>query len=650
MKIAFITTFYRDAELRDITRLKNEIRLLHITNAKWYVTDNRNNDKGYAAGINHGIKKALADKADIFVICNLDISIKNISFEQLFSPQSHFDIWGFSHRQNGKTYYGGEIDKWRMSGGLVDQKPRKKFIERDFVSGSFIFIKRKVIEEISLWDESYFLYYEEVDYCYRAKRAGFRIGIDSGNSYEHFEISNSVNRRKDFYLFKSHIKFFMKNANAKQKIREFFRLPKTFLEGVAVLYSYILYSTFLIDFFSLNLSSLIIKLTSFVNFLFLVKYLTAPEYGIYTLVWAQVSILSPLADFGTTSYGVVYLPSEKKQTYQSLINFRVVISLVVFIATVLLSLVLFKGSVKMYGYILVTATVIFTNMFSGSYFILNAVKSKLYRSSRNSIIFNILLVGAIAVSLMIYKRLLAVFVIIFLFYNAYSAINFLLVKKELQGFRFKFNIQEWMSIFRKLYVFVLISFFASLYSRIDVFLLKMLKGESEVGIYAAGSKFLEALLFIAASYNVTSTPILSRLSKNAKLLKQKITKDIVFLSFIGFGLVIAILIFSPYILTYIFRKNYLLSIPVLKIVIFALPFILLNSIWINTLYVLKKSYLVIFVFLSQAVINIGLNLFFIPRYSYIASSYITVFSEVMNCVVLFILLRYVWKKNYENIN
>lgn len=640
MKIAFIIVLYHTSS-KEVARLTKEINDLKLKDKEIYFIDNTKTNHGYAEGVNEGIRRGLKAKADLFVIANPDISIFNLPrYLELLDASRYFDIWGFAMKQKGKMYYGGKIEPWRMSGGLIEKKPSTRFVKCDFVSGAFMIINRKVIESLGFLEEKYFMYYEDVDYCLRAKNAGFKVGIDSKILYEHFEnrvfapITSGFAHDRNELLDRARGIFFEKYSTIPQKIYE-------------IIYR-VLHSSFLFNFFSLNIASLIVKLTSFVNFLFLVRYLSAPEYGIYTLVWAQVSILAPLADFGTTSYGVVYLPTEKEKNYESLFNFRIFISFFIFLGTVFLSLLLFKGSTKMYGYILVTATVIFTNMFSGSYFILNALKGKLYRSSRNSIIFNIFLVAAITISLVIFKRLLAVFLTIFVFYNIYSFVNYLLIKKELPAFHFSFDFKRWKHIFKNLYVFVLISFFAGLYSRLDVFLLKMIKGDAEVGIYSAGSKFLEALLFMALSYNVTAAPILARLTKNTEMLRKKITKDVIFLSFIGFGTAIILSLFSPFFLTYILKKNYLLSIPVLRIVIFALPFILLNSVWLNTLYVLKKSYLAIFVFLSQTIVNLTLNLIFIPRYSYIASSYISVFSEIINCIVLIILVRYVWKKTYYN--
>ncbi len=631
MKTAFIIVLYQTPKT-EVERLEKEIANLGLKNSEIYFIDNTGTKKGYAEGVNEGIKKGLKDNIDLFVAMNPDISLVHLRGVPWLEGVKHFDILGFAIKQHGRMYYGGIIDPWRLTGGLNEEKPMDRFIEVDFVSGSLIIIKKEVIEKIGLFDESYFMYYEDVDYCFRARKNGFRVGIDRNTIYEHFENPVFAHDREQL-LDRAYKIFFKKYSTIHQKIYEIIHR--------------ILSSRFLINYFSLNLSSLIIKLTHFVNFLLLIRFLTAPEYGIYTLVWAQVTLLSPLADFGTTSYGVVHLPTEKEKTYRSLFSMRIFVSIIVFLATLLFSFLLFKGSSKIYIYILVTATVIFTNMFSGSYFILNAVRNTLYRPSRNSIIFNVVLVAAIAVSLFLTRRLLAVFLAILVVYNAYSLVNFFLIKKELKLFMFRFDWNGWLAILKKSYVFVLIGFFAGLYFKLDVFLLKLLKGETEVGIYAAGYKFFDSLLFLAASYNVTATPILARLSKNKDAFFKKAKKDFLFLSFIGFAIAMITSLFSPLLLPYFLKKTYALSIPILQIVIFALPLILINSVWINILYVLKKAPLVIFVFAFETIINFTLNWIFIPRYSYFASAYITVISEIINCFILVILVRYVWKKTFR---
>ena len=132
-------------------------------------------------------------------------------------------------------------------------------------------------------------------------------------------------------------------------------------------------------------------------------------------------------------------------------------------------------------------------------------------------------------------------------------------------------------------------------------------------------------------------------------LTKTMKKDILFLGSGGFAIAGFFYFLSPLILPIFFKANFQPSITVLRLVIFALPFILISSVFLNALYVMKKAYLVFLVFVAQSIINLILNLVFIPRFSFIASSYITVISEMINTLLL-VLIFFKIKKNYhENI-
>lgn len=47
--------------------------------------------------------------------------------------------------------------------------------EIDLCISHFMMIRRKVFEEIGTWDEDFFVFGEDVDFCYRAKEAGWKI-------------------------------------------------------------------------------------------------------------------------------------------------------------------------------------------------------------------------------------------------------------------------------------------------------------------------------------------------------------------------------------------------------------------------------------------------------------------------------------------
>ena len=47
--------------------------------------------------------------------------------------------------------------------------------EIDLCISHFMFVRRKVFEDIGTWDEDFFVYGEDVDFCYRTKEAGWKI-------------------------------------------------------------------------------------------------------------------------------------------------------------------------------------------------------------------------------------------------------------------------------------------------------------------------------------------------------------------------------------------------------------------------------------------------------------------------------------------
>lgn len=638
LKVAFITNIYKEEEKKEIGRLKDEIKKLGFENYEIFVNDGIADNRGYAYGVNQGIKRGLKDKADVFVIFNADISLTGLTKQLIVNGLTSYDVLGFAMEQDEKIYYGGEVDKKRLSGGLILVKPSKRYSNVDYVSGSLMFIKRTVIEKIGLWDENYFFYYDEVDYCCRAKKAGYKIGIDSQSVYEHFELSQ-YNPRKDYFLAKNRFKFFWKYSNFSQKLYEFIRSPKTLIELLPLATNMIKQSKFLTNFFSLNFSSLANKLFHFALFIFLVRTLPPEKYGIYVIVWAFIGFFTPLIDLGTTTYGLVYLPKQKQTMINNLISMRFYIAGLIFLATNLAALFLFKSQREIIIYIFLTSVVILSNVWSGSYLIINSIKEKIIKSSIVSLIFNFAYILTIIIGLLLKKELMTIFLIIFITFLLYTVINFFLVKEEIGKLRLTIDLTIWKKVLSKSYIFILISFVAGLYFKQDVFLLKYLKSESTVGIYSAGYKFLDALLLLAASYNITVTPIFSKLVKERHLLKKKMVKDFILLFGIGCLTVIFFYIFGPLVLPLILKGKYLSGIKIAQIVVLALPFILITSIFYNVLYAFDMAKYVFFVFLIQVIINLIFNLIFIPIYSYYAAAWITVFSEMMNMLLAFYFVK-----------
>ena len=55
----------------------------------------------------------------------------------------------------------------------------------DWVSGAAIWLRRTTLDAVGGWDERYFMYVEDVDLCWRLRRAGWRVAYEPAGTVEH---------------------------------------------------------------------------------------------------------------------------------------------------------------------------------------------------------------------------------------------------------------------------------------------------------------------------------------------------------------------------------------------------------------------------------------------------------------------------------
>ena len=87
--------------------------------------------------------------------------------------------------------------------------------EVDVVSGMFMLVRREAIDEVGVMDESYFLYYEETDWCYRFAKANWKMMFWPGAKIIHLDggghSSDSKKLNLGVQMQKSQLFFFRKH-------------------------------------------------------------------------------------------------------------------------------------------------------------------------------------------------------------------------------------------------------------------------------------------------------------------------------------------------------------------------------------------------------------------------------------------------------
>jgi GT2 family glycosyltransferase len=100
---------------------------------------------------------------------------------------------------------------------VVAQAPQKELEYYDWESFACILIKKEVFKSVGLLDEGYFMYYEDVDFCFRAKEVGWKILNVPDSRVVHLRGGSSpvksqsrLKKRLPRYYYESRTRYFYK--------------------------------------------------------------------------------------------------------------------------------------------------------------------------------------------------------------------------------------------------------------------------------------------------------------------------------------------------------------------------------------------------------------------------------------------------------
>ncbi len=172
---------------------------------------------GFAAGMNKGLKKALVEEYQGVWILNNDAIIGKgaLSFlkqaKENFSDANLFSPLIFS-TENKVWFAGGRINFWRMRTEHVQELPKKNEpFTTNFLTGCALFIPRETLARVGVFDERYFLYYEDAEYSLRTRLQGGKLFVVPQAKVLHHEVSE-MNPEKTYWLVKSGVEFFRRHT------------------------------------------------------------------------------------------------------------------------------------------------------------------------------------------------------------------------------------------------------------------------------------------------------------------------------------------------------------------------------------------------------------------------------------------------------
>ncbi|MDP3995522.1 MAG: glycosyltransferase family 2 protein, partial [bacterium] len=164
---------------------------------------------GFVGGNNIGIKEALKQGCEYVLMLNQDTEVAPDFLDEIAKVASKDDV-GIVQAMlvlgnerslvntsgNALHYLGfGFVKHYKEP---VEKWAHKEPIEIGYASGAALLVKRSVLEQVGFLDEKFFMYHEDLDLCWRAKLAGYRVMLaPKAMVYHYYEF----NRNKEMFYW-----------------------------------------------------------------------------------------------------------------------------------------------------------------------------------------------------------------------------------------------------------------------------------------------------------------------------------------------------------------------------------------------------------------------------------------------------------------
>lgn len=186
-------------------------------------------DMGFARGINVGLRMALdRGAAHILIVSNDTVLEPDLLRWMLEAMESAGRVGIVApliyYPGRERLWYAGAYRRRFWPGvtlpgyGQMDRPRYHRRREVDYATGCVLLLRAEMLRQIGLFEESFFMYFEDLDLCERARRAGWRILMEPRATMEHIgSVSyGEFSAAKWFHIARNSVEFY----------RRYYRRPR----------------------------------------------------------------------------------------------------------------------------------------------------------------------------------------------------------------------------------------------------------------------------------------------------------------------------------------------------------------------------------------------------------------------------------------
>lgn len=370
------------------------------------------------------------------------------------------------------------------------------------------------------------------------------------------------------------------------------------------------------------------------------RYLGKNGFGQYTTIMTFLQFFAIFVDMGLTltAAQMISLPGcDEKKIMGNIFSLRI-ISGIVFLSLAPITALFFPyPDIIKIGIALAAISFFFTSIFQ----VILAVFQKhlsTYKAAIADTFCRLLLLVFTIIAIKLNQGLYGIIIAIILS-NLCQVIIYLLLAKKYVNIKWQIDFSVWQKIWETTWPIFITIVFNLIYFKADTLFLSIFKSFSEVGIYGAAYKVLEVVITIPFIICGLVLPLLTKFwaNKDKENFHSIIQQGFNILIILSIPMIIGTIILAKPLMIAVSGPEFAASGFVLQILIFATAIIFINSIFSHAIISINKQKAIIPAYLLTAIFSIFAYIIFIPKYSYYAAAIITVITELMISLIIFII-------------
>jgi len=161
---------------------------------------------GFTGGNNAGLKYATDGNSEFFLVLNNDIIVDKFFLGYLVEAMLEDKSIGivgslnYDYYEPEKIISAGRKMSYLNGNATHILEPADNQRELDAIWGCCMLIRREVFEKIGYFYEPYFFSFEEIDFCVKAKKEGFKIVCEPKSKIWH-KVSNTIGKMSAFGVY-----------------------------------------------------------------------------------------------------------------------------------------------------------------------------------------------------------------------------------------------------------------------------------------------------------------------------------------------------------------------------------------------------------------------------------------------------------------